>query len=50
MGFEAIDDGLWDMYFFHCRLSRLDERLKRIIDDGGRLFRHFFRQKCKGST
>jgi putative transposase len=49
IGFEAIDDGLWDVYFFHCRLGRFDERLKRIIDDKGRLFRHFFRQRCKAS-
>ena len=33
IGFEAIDDGLWDVYFFHCRLGRFDERRKRIIDD-----------------
>ncbi len=49
IGFEAIDDGLWDVYFFHCRLGRFDERLKRIIDDKGRMFRHYFRQKCKAS-
>lgn len=49
IGFEAIDDGLWDVYFFQCRLGRFDERLKRIIDDRGRLFRHLPRQECKGS-
>ncbi len=40
IGFEAIDDGLWDVYFHHCRLGRFDERQGRIIDDRGRLFRH----------
>jgi hypothetical protein len=40
IGFEAIDDGLWDVYFYHCRLGRFDERLGRIIDDQGRSFRH----------
>ena len=40
IGFEAIDDGLWDVYFHHCRLGRFDERRGRIIDDRGRLFRH----------
>lgn len=49
IGFEAIDDGLWDVYFFQCRLGRFDERLNRIIDDRGRLFRHLPRQECKGS-
>jgi hypothetical protein len=47
IGFEPIDDGLWDVYYFHCRLGRFDERLKRIIDDKGRMFRHQF--GCKGS-
>lgn len=40
IGFEAIDDGLWDVYFFHCRLGRFDERVHRIVDDRGRTFRH----------
>lgn len=40
IGFEAIDDGLWDVYFHHCRLGRFDERHGRIVDDRGRLFRH----------
>ena len=40
IGFEAIDDGLWDVYFYHCRLGRFDERLGRIIDGQGRSFRH----------
>jgi hypothetical protein len=50
IGFEAIDDGLWDVYFYHCRLGRFDERLMRIIDDRGRMFRHAFQRGCKGST
>jgi transposase InsO family protein len=50
LGFEAIDDGLWDVYFYQCRLGRFDERLHRIIDDRGRMFRHFFRRDCKAST
>ncbi len=40
IGFEAVDDGLWDVYFHHCRLGRFDDRRGRIIDDRGRLFRH----------
>jgi transposase InsO family protein len=40
IGFEPIDDGLWDVYYYHCRLGRFDERLGRIIDDRGRAFRH----------
>ena len=36
--------------FFHCWLGRFDECRKRIIDDRGRMFRHFFRHKCKGSA
>lgn len=40
IGFEAIDDGLWDVYYYHCRLGRFDERRGRIIDDRGRAFRH----------
>ncbi|MFQ6045853.1 MAG: hypothetical protein ACE5PT_05745 [Gemmatimonadales bacterium] len=49
IGFEAIDDGLWDVYFYQCHLGRFDERLGRIIEDRGRLFRHFFRRACKAS-
>ncbi|MDH3569185.1 MAG: IS481 family transposase [Gemmatimonadota bacterium] len=49
IGFEAVDDGLWDVYFYQCRLGRFDERLKRIVDDRGRMFRHFFRHQCKAS-
>jgi hypothetical protein len=40
IGFEAIDDGLWAGYLFTCRLGRFDERLHRIVDDRGRMFRH----------
>jgi len=40
IGFEPVDDGLWDVYYYHCRLGRLNERLGRIIDDRGRAFRH----------
>ena len=40
IGFEPIDDGLWDVYYYHCRLGRFDERRGRIIDDRGRAFRH----------
>lgn len=40
IGFEPIDDGLWDVYYYHCRLGRFNERLGRIIDDRGRAFRH----------
>jgi putative transposase len=49
VGFEAIDDGLWDVYYYQCRLGRFDERRGRIIDDRGRLFRHCF-TRCNGSA
>jgi transposase InsO family protein len=40
IGLEPVDDGLWDVYYYHCRLGRFNERLGRIIDDRGRAFRH----------
>ncbi len=36
VGLEAIDDGLWDVYFGALRLGRLDERDLRIEDSLGR--------------
>jgi transposase InsO family protein len=39
IGFEPIDDGLWDVYFGRLRLGRLSERTGRIEDDRGRLHR-----------
>lgn len=36
IGFEAIDDGLWDVYFGPLRLGRFSERTGRIEDDRGR--------------
>jgi hypothetical protein len=40
VGLEEIDDGLWDVYFGPLRLGRLDDRLMRIEDVYGRLWRH----------
>jgi transposase InsO family protein len=39
LGFEAIDDGLWDVYFGPLRLGRFSEHTGRIHDDRGRLRR-----------
>jgi len=39
VGLEAIDDGLWDVYFGVLRLGRLHERHMRIEDHLGRLRR-----------
>jgi len=36
VGLEAIDDGLWDVYFGSLKLGRFDERQLRIIDALGR--------------
>lgn len=40
VGFEEIDDGVWNVYFGALRLGRFDERNMRIEDAYGRLFRH----------
>jgi len=39
IGFEEIDNGLWEVYYGHVRLGRFDERLLRIVDDQGRTMR-----------
>lgn len=39
VGFEAIDDGQWDVYFGVMKLGRLYERHMRIEDHTGRLRR-----------
>ena len=39
VGLEAVQDGLWDVYFGIKRLGRLDERHMRIEDEYGRLKR-----------
>jgi hypothetical protein len=41
VGFEEIDDGLWNVYFGPAplRLGRFSERTSRIHDDRGRLRR-----------
>ena len=36
VGLEEVGDGLWDVYFSHLRLGRLDERRMRIEDKLGR--------------
>ena len=40
VGLEAIDDGIWDLYFGIKKIGRLHERLMRIEDTMGRLRRH----------
>ena len=39
VGLEAVEDGLWDVYFGVKRLGRLHERYMRIEDEYGRLKR-----------
>src|SRR5207244_2914233 len=39
VGFEEIDDGLWEVYFGPMRIGRLHERHMRIEDHLGRLTR-----------
>lgn len=40
IGFEAIADGLWDVYYRTMKLGRFAERTGRIEDHRGRLMRH----------
>jgi putative transposase len=40
VGFEAIADGLWDVYYRSVKLGRFSEQTGRIEDDRGRLTRH----------
>ena len=40
IGFEEIDDGIWNVYFGPLKLGRFNERLLRIEDQLGRLYRH----------
>jgi hypothetical protein len=37
---EAIDDGIWDVYFGPLTLGRLHERHMRIEEGYGRVSRH----------
>ena len=39
IAFEAIDDGLWQVYFGPLKLGRFHERLMKIEDEQGRLRR-----------
>jgi hypothetical protein len=39
VGFEAVADGLWDVYYRSVKLGRFSERTGRIEDDRGRLTR-----------
>ena len=39
IGFEEIDDGIWDVYFGMLKIGRFNERTKRIEDQFGRLRR-----------
>jgi putative transposase len=39
IGLEAVDDGLWDVYFGPIWLGRLQEDVMRIVDERGRYFR-----------
>jgi putative transposase len=40
VGFEEIDDGIWNVYFGPLKLGRFNERHMRIEDEFGRLRRH----------
>ena len=40
VGFEEIDDGIWNVYFGPLKLGRFNERHMRIEDQFGRLQRH----------
>lgn len=40
VGFEEIDDGIWNVYFGPLKLGRFNERIMRIEDELGRLYRH----------
>lgn len=40
VGFEEIDDGIWNVYFGKLKLGRLLEKHMRIEDAYGRLIRH----------
>jgi hypothetical protein len=39
VGLEEVGDGLWEVYFCHVHLGRLDERRMRIEDEQGRWIR-----------
>jgi putative transposase len=39
VGFEEVDDGLWEVYFGPVRLGRFNERNSKIEDDQGRQYR-----------
>ena len=39
VGFEEIDDGIWNVYFGPLKLGRFNERHMKIEDDLGRLRR-----------
>jgi putative transposase len=39
VGLEAVDDGVWVVYFSHVKLGYFNEREGRIEDDKGRLYR-----------
>jgi len=36
IGLEAVDDGVWNIYFGHLELGRFDERQRRVIDRLGK--------------
>ena len=40
VGLEAIDDGIWNVYFGIKKIGLLHERYMRIEDEMGRLRRH----------
>ena len=40
VGLEAVDHGIWDVYFGPIKLGRLLEEQLRIEDDRGRTRRH----------
>jgi putative transposase len=39
IGFEEIDDGIWEVYYGPIWLGRFDEKIMLIMDQRGRYFR-----------
>lgn len=47
VGLEAIDDGVWDVYYGPVWLGRFYEKLMKIEDEKGKLYRHNRKKKGK---
>jgi hypothetical protein len=50
IGFEEIDDGLWNVYFGPVWLGRFHEEVGRIVDQLGRPMRHQGDNHKEGTT